>query len=105
MQAPFDIAADLDTPVSAYLKLGALRPRFLLESVTGGDTLGRYSFLGFGEATEVLLDGHATRIGDRVLPAATDAATVKTHLRRALEAAPRLQPDLPGVPFAGGLVV
>ena len=26
MQAPFDIAADLDTPVSAYLKLKALRP-------------------------------------------------------------------------------
>ena len=33
MQPPFDIAADLDTPVSAYLKLKALKPRFLLESV------------------------------------------------------------------------
>ena len=47
MQAPFDIAADLDTPVSAYLKLKALRPRFLLESVEGGERLARYSFLGF----------------------------------------------------------
>ncbi|HKJ19636.1 MAG TPA: hypothetical protein VJ993_03145, partial [Woeseiaceae bacterium] len=47
MQAPFDIAADLDTPVSAYLKLGALQPRFLLESVEGGERLARYSFLGF----------------------------------------------------------
>jgi len=33
MEAPFDIAADLDTPVSAYLKLHDLKPRFLLESV------------------------------------------------------------------------
>jgi len=37
MQPPFDIAADLDTPVSAYLKLAALKPRFLLESVEGGE--------------------------------------------------------------------
>ena len=32
MKAPFDIAADLDTPVSTYMKLGPLKPRFLLES-------------------------------------------------------------------------
>jgi len=44
MQAPFDIAADLDTPVSAYLKLESLNPRFLLESVEGGERLARYSF-------------------------------------------------------------
>ena len=48
MQAPFDIAADLDTPVSAYLKLKQFEPRFLLESVEGGERLARYSFLGFG---------------------------------------------------------
>ena len=35
MKSPFDIAADLDTPVSAYLKLGPFQPRFLLESVEG----------------------------------------------------------------------
>jgi len=50
MQHPFDIAADLDTPVSAYLKLAPLGPRFLLESVEGGERLGRYSFIGFGGA-------------------------------------------------------
>jgi anthranilate synthase component 1 len=33
MESPFDIAADLDTPVSAYRKLGPFKPRFLLESV------------------------------------------------------------------------
>jgi anthranilate synthase component 1 len=52
MQAPVDIAADLDTPVSAYLKLRNLKPRFLLESVEGGERLARYSFLGFGDALE-----------------------------------------------------
>ena len=53
MQSPFDITADLDTPVSAYLKLGDFRPRFLLESVEGGERLGRYSFIGFDKIVEV----------------------------------------------------
>ena len=40
--------ADLDTPVSAFLKLAGARPNsFLFESVEGGKTIGRYSFLGF----------------------------------------------------------
>ena len=55
MKPPFDIAADLDTPVSAFLKLGPLHPRFLLESVVGGESVGRYSFIGFGDADEVRL--------------------------------------------------
>ncbi|MGM0584616.1 MAG: anthranilate synthase component I [Pseudomonadota bacterium] len=42
------IPADLDTPVSLMLKLTqARRDSFMLESVTGGDTRGRYSFIGF----------------------------------------------------------
>ena len=55
MKPPFDIAADLDTPVSAYLKLAALQPRFLLESVEGGERLARYSFLGHSGVTGVLI--------------------------------------------------
>ena len=51
MKPPFDIAADLDTPVSAYLKLAPFRPRFLLESVEGGERLARYSFIGFGDCS------------------------------------------------------
>jgi hypothetical protein len=43
LQALFDIAGDLDTPVSAFMKLAAFAPRFLLESVEGGERLGRYS--------------------------------------------------------------
>src|ERR1700739_1392213 len=52
LQTAFDIAGDLDTPVSAFMKLGAFAPRFLLESVEGGERLGRYSFIGFGDGLE-----------------------------------------------------
>ena len=42
------IPADLDTPVSAYLKLCHDQPySFLLESVEGGAVLGRYSAIGY----------------------------------------------------------
>ncbi|HEY2772565.1 MAG TPA: anthranilate synthase component I [Candidatus Binatia bacterium] len=41
-----EIAADLDTPVSAFLKLHCRGQGFLLESVEGGDRWGRYSILG-----------------------------------------------------------
>ena len=47
------ISADLETPVSVYLKLRGTGPAFLLESVEKGEQLGRYSFLGV-EPTGVL---------------------------------------------------
>src|SRR5215472_1891929 len=41
------VAADLRTPVSAFLGIAAQEPRaFLLESVEGGEKIGRYTFLG-----------------------------------------------------------
>ncbi len=63
MKPPFDIAGDLDTPVSAFVKLAAFKPRFLLESVEGGERLARYSFIGFGDCLEVKLDGNGLAIG------------------------------------------
>ncbi|MCH8943493.1 MAG: anthranilate synthase component I family protein [Proteobacteria bacterium] len=103
MQAPFDIAADLDTPVSAYLKLRSMRPRFLLESVEGGERLARYSFLGFGDAVEVRMDASAFHINGKSEPRPTNQQQYLNALRRALEIAPRPQPDA-DLPFAGGLV-
>src|ERR1700760_4286122 len=41
-----EIAADLETPVSAFLKVGRVDYSFLLESVRGGEKWGRYTFLG-----------------------------------------------------------
>lgn len=104
MQPPFDIAADLDTPVSAYLKLGELKPRFLLESVEGGERLARYSFLGFGDALEVRLDSDGLRVGDRLHAYPAGQHEYLEHLREALARSPRPQPRVAGLPFAGGLV-
>jgi anthranilate synthase component 1 len=43
------LVADLETPVSAFLKVAGARPMsFLLESVEGGATRGRYSIIGIG---------------------------------------------------------
>lgn len=103
MQAPFDIAADLDTPVSAYLKLASLRPRFLLESVEGGERLARYSFLGFGDALEVRMDESTLSIDGVTEARPTTRDEYLTAMRRALQMAPRPQPE-EGLPFSGGLV-
>ncbi|MDP2325588.1 MAG: anthranilate synthase component I family protein [Gammaproteobacteria bacterium] len=104
MQAPFDIAADLDTPVSTWLKLAPLRPRYLLESVEGGVHLARYSFLGFGKAVEFRLDDTGMRFAgeQRARPAGRDE--LLAALRTTLAKAPTLLPVIPDLPFAGGLV-
>ena len=41
-----DLMADFETPVSVYSKLRALGPAYLLESIEGGASLNRYSFIG-----------------------------------------------------------
>jgi anthranilate synthase component 1 len=104
MQAPFDIAADLDTPVSAYLKLASLSPRYLLESVEGGERLARYSFLGFGDALEVRMQGKDLLVGRQQLPRPATRDEYLDALRIALGEAPRPLPLVDGLPFAGGLV-
>ncbi|HWY97318.1 MAG TPA: anthranilate synthase component I family protein [Steroidobacteraceae bacterium] len=104
MKPPFDIAADLDTPVSAYLKLAPFRPRFLLESVEGGERLARYSFIGFGDCLEVRLDAAGLNIGGVQSRRPGSRHELLDALRGALTQAPRPQPEIPGVPLLGGLV-
>ncbi|MBM4098279.1 MAG: anthranilate synthase component I, partial [Planctomycetes bacterium] len=62
------LQADLDTPLSAYLKLAAAPNSFLLESVVGGERFGRYSFIGLPARTRIeahdrsirlMVDGHS----------------------------------------------
>jgi len=48
-----EILADAETPVSAYQKLQKTGPSFLLESVEGGENIGRYSFLGANPRTVI----------------------------------------------------
>jgi anthranilate synthase component 1 len=113
MKPPFDIAGDLDTPVSAFAKLEPFAPCFLLESVEGGERLGRYSFIGFGERLHVRLDDQGLAVGEssgpevRGLPrspAPTTQAELLAALRAALARAPQPTPALEQVPLAGGLV-
>ena len=60
-----EIDADLETPVSAYLK-GARPPySFLLESVAGGERIGRYSFIGT-DPYHVIKTGPGQAAGERL---------------------------------------
>jgi len=58
-----EISADLETPVSAYLKIATGSHSFLFESVEGGENLARYSMLGT-EPSEVLTTGAGTDLGE-----------------------------------------
>jgi anthranilate synthase component 1 len=50
-----ELPADLETPVSVYLKLVGSGPSFLLESVSGGEQLARYSFIGVNPSQAFVL--------------------------------------------------
>ncbi|MGD2101762.1 MAG: anthranilate synthase component I family protein [Acidimicrobiia bacterium] len=99
MESIFDIPADLHTPVSAYLRLGSLEPRYLLESVEGGHT-GRYSFIGFGDTRRFTVESDGVREGDRLID-----GNVLDGLRAALSETPACEPfDPVAEPLGGGLV-
>ncbi len=61
-----EIVADLETPVSAYLKIARGDYSFLLESVEGGEQLARYSFIGT-EPSLVLTTGHENSVDPLLL--------------------------------------
>ena len=60
--------ADLDTPLSIYLKLAASPYSYLLESVQGGERFGRYSFIGITSSTRIAVYGSSILLltGNRV---------------------------------------
>ncbi len=60
--------ADLDTPLSIYLKLANGPYTYLLESVQGGERFGRYSFIGLTSPTRIAVYGHEVLVltGDRI---------------------------------------
>ncbi len=104
MQAPFDISADLDTPVSAYIKLADFEPCFLLESVEGGTRLARYSFLGLGRSASIELDSEALKVNGQAIERPIDGDAWLALLRGVIADMPALEPSIPGLPFDGGLV-
>jgi len=50
-----EIQADLETPVSVYLKLRGQGESFLLESIDGGERIARYSFIGIAPRAKYIL--------------------------------------------------
>jgi anthranilate synthase component I len=103
-QPPFDIAADLDTPVSAFLKLRAFEPSFLLESVEGGTRLARYSFIGLGKGSTLRVDDLGLWVDSQNVTRVPTLTDIFAAIRQTLTQAPRLEPAIPGVPLDGGLV-
>ncbi|MGQ0673051.1 MAG: anthranilate synthase component I [Hyphomicrobium sp.] len=78
------LVADLETPVSAYLKLAGDRPMsFLLESVEGGQSRGRYSVIGLDP--DLIWRAHGERAEINRAPA-SKPATFQTEKKPALAA-------------------
>src|SRR6202453_4098598 len=60
------LTADLETPVSAFLRLASDEPQsFLLESVEGGEKVGRYTFIGIRPYRTILSRGSSISITER----------------------------------------
>ncbi|MFP4079886.1 MAG: anthranilate synthase component I, partial [Ectothiorhodospira sp.] len=99
-----EILADLDTPLSVYMKLAGRPYSYLLESVQGGEKWGRYSFIGLPARQVVRVQGREVCLEEdgRVV----EQARVEDPLEwlEAFRARFRV-PDLPHLPrFSGGLV-
>ena len=102
--------ADLETPLSLYLKLAAAQGggkySFLLESVIGGERFGRYSFIGLPARTVLRASGFGQEARTEVV---TDGRVVETHEGNPLDFVDAyhrrfkvaLRPGLPR--FCGGL--
>jgi anthranilate synthase component 1 len=99
-----ELAGDLDTPVSAYLKLGNRPYSFLFESMLGGERWGRYSFIGLPSREVIRVRG--TRIERLVDGKVVEQADAANPLPWIQAYADRFKvEEAPGLPrFAGGLV-
>ena len=100
-----EILADCDTPVSTFLRVGNRGPAFLMESVEGGESVARYSFLG--SRPRVIVESRGNEIKRRYLrdgrTETTESADPLSALRDMLQdVVPANIEGLP--PFHGGFV-
>jgi anthranilate synthase component I len=97
------LTADLETPVSAFLRLAAAEPEcFLLESVEGGERLGRYTYIGIRPSRRIVSHGTEVEIAEHGRTR-TVTGDVFALLREALSGhTPARVPGLP--PFTAGAV-
>ncbi|MDA8652333.1 anthranilate synthase component I [Porticoccaceae bacterium] len=99
-----EVLADLETPLSVYLKLALGSNSYLFESVQGGEKWGRYSLIGLQSSTVLKLFGHRLEIirdGKPMVNRHTSDPLAEVERFRELFS----MPDLPELPrFTGGLV-
>lgn len=98
-----ELLADLDTPLSLYLKLANQPFTYLLESVVGGERFGRYSFIGLPCSTYLKAQGkHVTlyQNGEIIEQYDGNPLTFIEAFHQRFRT-----PDIPNLPrFTGGLV-
>ncbi len=97
------VTADLETPVSAFLRIAAKEPEaFLLESVEGGEHVGRYTFIGIEPYKKLVARGKAITVEERGARQSFEG-DVFAELKAALGGHnPARLPGLP--PFTAGAV-
>jgi anthranilate synthase component 1 len=98
------VAADLETPVSAFLRVAAKEPEaFLLESVEGGEHVGRYTFIGIRPYRKMTSEAPGKITVTEGKRSRSYAGDIFTELKLALEGqTPARLPGLP--PFTAGAV-
>ncbi|MGH7266723.1 MAG: anthranilate synthase component I, partial [Candidatus Rokuibacteriota bacterium] len=97
-----ELLADLETPISAHMKLEGLPSRFLLESVEGPAQVARFSVLGGDPRLVLECDGERVRVtgpAGTVTEPGAPLAVLGDHLGRYRA---DVRPDLP--PFVGGFL-
>ena len=97
------VTADLETPVSAFLRIASEEPEaFLLESVEGGEHVGRYTFIGIQPYKKMVARGTHITVREGRRESAFDG-DIFEELKRALSGhTPARLPGLP--PFTAGAV-
>ena len=97
------VTADLETPVSAFLRIADEEPEaFLLESVEGGEHVGRFTFIGIAPYKKMVARGRQITV-EEGRRRRTFAGDIFTELKLALEGhTPARLPGLP--PFTAGAV-
>ncbi len=98
-----EISADLNTPLSAFLKIDDKKNSFLFESMEGGEKIGRYSFLGSSPAVVIESKGGVVKIMEKSKPVRTSTANPLDYINKMMKAFKSIK--VKGLPrFCGGLV-
>ncbi len=101
-----ELHADLETPISLYLKLRGNGPSYLLESVEGGERIARYSFIGVSPRAKYIMRNNQVSINEggavrtvTLKPGSDPTSFLESEMER------YHSEPVPGLPrFVGGMV-